>query len=490
MLTLTTRLRIYTLHLVFVYLGQISSVAALSGLDIITMKNGDLHHGTAAQPIFTLITDYGEISIPYLHMKALVRARKSESDIIFTQAGERFSGIIKETEVVILRDHQPMLPLLMRDIADISFNYHSIGKSKTDSPDSIQLNNGDYFFTAIHKNDLYLKNESGIHEIPFQDIYFIDFSEQGSDKSNNIQISLNDGNIIQGLLINKDIFQVNTRYKQKLSIASHLISALAYQVNFNGQLAGFNYRRRINPASFLQDRMVDGELGPAMVIMRGGKYLKGDLQGDGDSDERPAVINKLKPFAIGLHEVTFEQYDRFCEDTQRVKPPDSGWGRGKRPVINVSWHDAVAFTRWLSRKTRKNYRLPSDSEWEYAARAGSKTRFWWGNEMAKARANCEGCGSLWDGEKTAPVERFRPNHFGLHDTAGNVFEWVADCLDTDFSKAPVDGRPIDRGGCGKRIIRGGAWSFPADESRSANRWRDFPSRKSDDTGFRLARDLP
>jgi formylglycine-generating enzyme required for sulfatase activity len=195
---------------------------------------------------------------------------------------------------------------------------------------------------------------------------------------------------------------------------------------------------------------------------------------------------QLQPFAIGVHEVTFDEYDRFCADTGHRKPDDQGWGRGGQPVVNVSWEDANAYAAWLSRRTEQRYRLPSDVEWEYAARAGSVSRFWWGDDPQPYRANCADCGSLWDGEQSAPVGRFPPNPFGLHDTAGNVFEWVADCWQESFvavSAAAGDGV------CGKRVIRGGAWSFPAREIRSANRWRDFPTRRSDDTGFRLVREL-
>ena len=168
---------------------------------------------------------------------------------------------------------------------------------------------------------------------------------------------------------------------------------------------------------------------------------------------------------------------------------DQAWGRGNRPVINVSWLEAQAYVDWLSAQTGQPYRLPSDAEWEYAHRAGATTRFPWGDDSGQARANCEGCGSIWDGDKSAPRGRFEANAFGLYDTAGNVFEWVADCFTDRFSSAPADGSPVDKPGCGKRVIRGGAWSFPPHEIRSANRWRDFPSRRSDDTGFRLALDL-
>ena len=192
---------------------------------------------------------------------------------------------------------------------------------------------------------------------------------------------------------------------------------------------------------------------------------------------------------MGLYEVSFEEYDLFCAATGRTRPDDSDWGRGRRPVVNVSWKDAVAYAEWLSGRTGRRYRLPTDAEWEYAARAGSATRFWWGDELQAGRANCEGCGTPWDGEKSAPVGMFEPNSFGLHDTAGNVFEWVADCWLGSFADAPEDGSAVEKPDCVSRVIRGGAWSFPVHEIRSANRWRDFSTRRSDDTGFRLVREL-
>jgi formylglycine-generating enzyme required for sulfatase activity len=158
-------------------------------------------------------------------------------------------------------------------------------------------------------------------------------------------------------------------------------------------------------------------------------------------------------------------------------------------VVNISWADAQDFVRWLSEQTGERYRLPTDAEWEYASRAGTSSRFWWGEQAGEGRANCAECGSLWDSEKTGPVGRFPPNPFGLHDTAGNAWEWVADCIRASFADAPPQGQAGDDPECGKRVIRGGAWSFPPREMRSANRWRDFPARSSDDTGLRLVRDL-
>lgn len=275
-----------------------------------------------------------------------------------------------------------------------------------------------------------------------------------------------------------------------LSMPMRALDRISFQV---GTLEGTEKKPAPGPLQAgnrrFRDHLRDGTPGPEMMRLEGGMSIRGDLKGDGDSDERPPTEIEIKEFAIGVYEVTFEEYDRFCVSTGCRLPDDQGWGRGRRPVVNVTWDMANAFTRWLSRQTGDRYRLPTDAEWEYAARGGTKTRFWWGDEPDVARSNCAECGSLWDGEKTSRVGRFNPNPFGLHDTAGNVFEWVADCWSDDFSQAPKDGSALEKPECGVRVIRSGAWSFPQREVRSANRWRNFQSRRSDDTGFRVAREL-
>ncbi|MEN8220290.1 MAG: SUMF1/EgtB/PvdO family nonheme iron enzyme [Pseudomonadota bacterium] len=129
-----------------------------------------------------------------------------------------------------------------------------------------------------------------------------------------------------------------------------------------------------------QDRLKDGSFGPEMVWIPAGSFRMGDIQGGGWNSEKPVHrVSIRQGFAMGRYEVTFAEYDKFAEATGREKPSDLGWGRGNRPVINVSWHDAVAYTQWLSQQTGKKYRLPTEAEWEYAARAGTETKYWWGN---------------------------------------------------------------------------------------------------------------
>jgi hypothetical protein len=140
----------------------------------------------------------------------------------------------------------------------------------------------------------------------------------------------------------------------------------------------------------------------------------GDIQSKRGDDERPVrEVTIQRSFAMGRYEVTFDQYDEFVKATGRKLPDDEGLGRGSQPVIRVSWNDAVAYAAWLSGQAGKRYRLPTEAEWEYAARAGTETTYWWGNDIKQGLANCRTCGSKWDGKSTAPVGSFKPNAFGL-----------------------------------------------------------------------------
>ena len=176
-----------------------------------------------------------------------------------------------------------------------------------------------------------------------------------------------------------------------------------------------------------RDALKGGGEGPAMVVLPTGRFRMGSPSGETGRFpwEGPVrTVNISKRIAMGRYEVTFADYDRFVSATGRESLDDEGWGRGRRPVINVSKKDAQAYAVWLSAQTGKTYRLPSESEWEYAARAGTRTRYSWGDETGVNRASCDGCGSEWDDEQTAPVGSFAANGFGLFDMHGNVREWV------------------------------------------------------------------
>jgi len=244
---------------------------------------------------------------------------------------------------------------------------------------------------------------------------------------------------------------------------------------------------RCEPKVF-RSRLKDGGKGPEMVWIPAGTFRMGYIQGGGRDNEKPVHRVSVSRFAIGKYEVTFAEYDKFAQATGREKPDDKGWGRGNRPVINVSWHDATAYAKWLSEQTGKQYRLPTEAQWEYVARAGTETKYWWGNQIGKNRAACDGCGAEWglDAKKmTAPVGSFAPNPFGIYDTVGNVWEWCADSWHPSYKGAPNDGQVWRGGDENYRVLRGGSWYFNPWFARTAFRVRDVSVGRFDGFGFRV-----
>ena len=237
-----------------------------------------------------------------------------------------------------------------------------------------------------------------------------------------------------------------------------------------------------------RDRLRTGGKGPEMVVVPAGRF---DMGCGSDQDcaeaEKPRhEVVIARPFAISRYEVTFEDYDRF---TFPYKVDDEGWGRGRRPVINISWEEATAYAAWLSAQTGKRYRLPTEAEWEYAARARSSTRYSWGDDVGRNQANCnnEFCGDPW--EFTAPAGSFATNAWGLHDMQGNVYEWVQDCWNGSYDGAPADGSAWESGDCNRRVGRGGSWYGGPGVLRPASRNGGASALRSHLIGFRLVQDL-
>ncbi len=236
------------------------------------------------------------------------------------------------------------------------------------------------------------------------------------------------------------------------------------------------------------DRFRSGAAGPSMAVIPPGEFTMGTQGFVPGSGEHPAHRVQVRGFLIGVNEVTFAEYDRFAKATGRRYPNDFGWGRGRRPVVDVSWNDARAYARWLSHQTGRRYRLPSEAEWEYAARAGAQSAYWWGHDIEPDRAACFDCGNAWGNRSSAPVGTFAANPFGLHDSAGNVLEWVQDCYHPSYTGAPADGQAREDGPCAERVARGGAFNKPSTSLRSAARKRFAPDTRIDMIGFRLARE--
>jgi formylglycine-generating enzyme required for sulfatase activity len=233
---------------------------------------------------------------------------------------------------------------------------------------------------------------------------------------------------------------------------------------------------------------------PEMVRIPQGEFAMGSPPRDFDASqyERPVHRVHVNAFEIGKYAVTFEQWDACIQDGGCThRPLDHGWGRERRPVVDVSWEDAQQYVRWLNTTTPGGFRLPTEAEWEYAARAGTVTVRYWGDGIDSDRANCDGCGSIWDNLQTAPRGSFAANAFGLYDMLGNVWQWVEDCWHDSYAHAPRDGRSwTGNGNCKARVARGGSWNYTRRFIRSAGRDRFDPALRFYDLGFRVARDAP
>ncbi|MCJ8170271.1 formylglycine-generating enzyme family protein [Atopomonas sediminilitoris] len=251
----------------------------------------------------------------------------------------------------------------------------------------------------------------------------------------------------------------------------------------------------IEAGNTLTDTLADGSSGPLLVVVPAGEFILGDSLGRGNHNERPPRRVPIKQaFAIGVYEVSFAEWRAFSTSTGKALPNNEGWGLSdQRPVIHVDWHQAQAYCQWLSQQSGARYRLPTEAEWEYAARAGSQSYFWWGDNAAPSNdtphAHCRGCGtSSFIRNKTALRGQFAANAFGLYDTAGNVWEWTASAFAAPFDGSEqqvaslLDQRP--------RVARGGAWNSGPAYLRSSLRDPRQADQRSYSLGLRVVRELP
>jgi formylglycine-generating enzyme required for sulfatase activity len=238
---------------------------------------------------------------------------------------------------------------------------------------------------------------------------------------------------------------------------------------------------------------------PEMVVVPAGEFTMGsppsEMYRGAESQHRVTISS---PFALSKHEVTFAQWEACAADggCGGFIPDDHGWGRANRPVVGVSWEDAKAYVAWLSRKTGKQYRLPSEAEWEYAARGGTTTPFAFGPTISTEQANYDGTSAYETGpigvnrQMTTPVGSFPPNAFGLHDMHGNVWEWVEDCWSDEYTGATLaDGAPFLGANCAGRVMRGGSWEDYPGEVRAAARIGSNIEDQTWSDGFRVARPM-
>ena len=253
---------------------------------------------------------------------------------------------------------------------------------------------------------------------------------------------------------------------------------------------------KFSVGSTFRDTLSDGSLGPEMVVVPSGSFVMGSPSSETGLSYRredpQRTVTLSKPFAVGKFEVTWEDWESYINDEtyEGARPADrgsdEGWGRGDRPVINVSWKDAKAYTTWLSEKTGHEYRLLSEAEWEYVARAGTTTPYSTGETISTTDANFSGDNYI---RTTVPVGSYAANAFGLYDVHGNVWEWVEDCWNGSYTGAAKDGSAWLSGDCDRRVLRGGGWFSSPSGLRSAERFRKYTTVRDSTFGFRIARDL-
>lgn len=231
------------------------------------------------------------------------------------------------------------------------------------------------------------------------------------------------------------------------------------------------------------------QLRDSVVTIKAGTLAMGDAS---NKTQSPVHRVQLQSFAMTKYLIARGEFAAFASETNYL---GTAWRKprfrqtDRDPVVNVSWQDAQAFAQWLSKKTKLNFRLPTEAEWEYAARAGTNTRYSWGAVVGDNKANCASCGSRWDNNTTAPVGSFAANAWGLYDMAGNAAEWVQDCYSADYQSAPIDGSAVTSGDCKYRVVRGGSWSDSTDSIGSAFRDSNMPDFRYSTIGFRLVREI-
>ena len=231
---------------------------------------------------------------------------------------------------------------------------------------------------------------------------------------------------------------------------------------------------------------------PEMIVIPAGAFTMGSPAnelGRYTNEDRQHKVTITKPFAVSKYDVTFADWDACVSVGGCRKAVNSGLGRDTKPVINVGWDDAQAYVAWLSRMTGQPYRLLTEAEWEYAARAGTTTAYYWGDAIGTGNANCNGCGSKWDHQQSSPVGSFAANQFGLYDMAGNVWQWVQDCYHPDYNGAPSDGSAWTSGNCSTRVVRGGSWGLVPRSLRTADRNWFTAGLRGNNLGFRVGRTL-
>ena len=285
----------------------------------------------------------------------------------------------------------------------------------------------------------------------------------------------------------RDLRQAELLIEQKYGSALPILSPTAQSGTIQGDT---EHLKQTWLAAIEQRRQFAEQSDSAMVLIPAGRFAMGDVEGNGSRSEQPVRDVAVAAFKLGRHEVTTREYNACVEAGACASANLSDSAKDELPVAGISWLDAQKYVDWLRVKTGEDYRLPSETEWEYAARAGAVTPYTWGARVGRGLANCLDCGSAWDGLGPAPVGSFAANAFGLFDMTGNVWEWTADCWYRDYTSALPTSAPRDgAGACEKRVLRGGSWDNAAWLARVSYRAFAPATTRHELYGFRIAKSV-
>ena len=295
---------------------------------------------------------------------------------------------------------------------------------------------------------------------------------------------------IEGHKLNNIAYQIEVEHSRYLTISESLDLSGDYNPKQHYVLEHKNIElTQVESGEIFRDTLEVGGYGPLLVAIPVSNFIMGDLTGTGKKQELPVHEVKFKrPFAVGITEVTVADFDKFTKATGREKINDLGWGRDSKPAVGISWSLAKEYVKWLSSQTGYNYRLPTESEWEFVARALTDSDYFWGNGVKRNSARCFGCNSsLLPG--TSDVATYEPNDFGIYDMHGNVMEWVEDCWNDSYKGIVADGSAAYSGDCSLRVLRGGSWFNQPESVRSSARFYENKDVGHKFYGLRVVREL-
>ena len=477
---------------------QATKTIAASMKATLHMANSDVLQGTLALDQFSIQTPYADINVPVHAVTSIDKSKQQSAVMLHLAGGGQFSGVFNNDELALEQANGNSLTVITKQINKIELESSApVTAAELSGHDVLLMQNTDLFAAKVTTSEFVVVTDYAELKMATATLERIEVeSKSGADLIVEAVFKDNKG-VVSGRLLTSEI-KLETSFGQALTLTPvdihtlaiaatpAVVSALRQQVA--ADLADKD-TQSATEETVIQDKLVDSSLGPALVVIPAGTFMMGSPEGESGRRKNETLheVTIRKPFAVGKYEVTFAEYNRFAEETEREKPYDQDWGGGQRPVINVSAHDATAYAAWLSEQTGQSYRLLTEAEWEYVARAGTKTAYWWGDSVGDDNAVCKECGSKSSAKTTLPVGSLQANPFGVYDILGNVWEWTCSHFARSYNGAELQCAAVSDEEL--RAIRGGAYLNPAAAVRSAARDSFSPADSNELVGFRLARDL-